>query len=390
MRLATLLTTGALAGAAVGTAVAVADDPAPAPVPAPVTTTTTASPSAPPPLPATGVRELARVPDPAGGAPWVVRGFSTTSRGRTSACLQLLRDVDGRLGWLAAGLPFAPASFTFGASPVSCGGTGNGAFRFGPLLQQTAVLGDAATGVTQVERSVVWGRLAPGTPTVQVDGRGTLTPVAGQVVLDVRAGGTLVQQLRGRAGGKSFGNRGGEPPLRGASRPLPGTTRVAVRTPDPTGGPAWGVVAARARDGSTCVSAPGRLVGDQLAVLGPEPGVASLAPFTPTPVCQAGRRPTAADPLRLDVAGFGYPESDPGGAAALRRLPGRTIFLTRSTPAVRTVTITTSRGARTLVPDPRTHVAMDVYDGTFPGERVKATARLAGGRTVTLVQATGG
>lgn len=138
------------------------------------------------------------------------------------------------------------------------------------------------------------------------------------------------------------------------------------------------------------MSAPGRLVGDQLAVLGPEPGTASLAPFTPTPVCARERIPTARAPLRVDVAGFSHPDADPAGTVALRRLEGRTVVVTRAAAAVRTVTFTTSRGVRTLVPAPRTHVAMNVYDGTFPGERVKITGRLRSGRTVTLVQASGG
>lgn len=398
MRLHTIVLAGILAGAGVGTAVALAENPAPAPTP--VTATATAATPAPgaapaqPPLPARGVRVLARTPDPAGGAPWAVRGFTVTQRGRTGRCLQLGREVDGRFGWIAAGKPFVPASFVYGTSPFNCSG-GSDEFRFGPLLQRTSLLGDATAGVARVDRSIVWGRLAPGATAVEIRGLATLRPRAEEIVLDVRTGGQLARQLKGftlGVGGTrtAFGNRGGQPPLPRAARPVPGTTQVAVQTPDPAGGPAWGLLAAKAADGSTCVSSPGRLVGDQLAVLGPEPGVARLAPFTPTPVCRADRRPTTKDPLRLDVAGFGYPETDLEGAAALRRLPGRTILITRSTAAVRTVTFTTSRGVRTLIPDPRTHVAMDVYDGTFPGERVKVTGSLNDDRTVTLVQSSGG
>lgn len=397
MRLQTIVLAGILAGAGVGTAVALADDPAPTPAaPSATATVTAATGRAPalPPLPARNVRLLARAPDPGGEAPWAVRGFTVTERGRTSRCLQLGREVDGRFGWIAAGQPFVPASFVYGTSPINCSG-GTNEFRFGPLLERTSLLGDATTGLVNVDRSIVWGRLAPGTAAVEVRGLATLRPRGQDIALDVRTGGTLTRQLKGftiDTGAKrtAFGDRGGEPPLRHASRPVPGTTRVAVRTPDPAGGPAWGLLAAKATDGSACLSSPGRLVGDQLAILGPEPGIAHLAPFTPTPVCSNHRRPTAQHPLRLDVAAFSYPETQLQGAAALRRLPGRTIFITRSTAAVRTVTFTTSRGVRTLIPDPRTHVAMDIYDGTFPGERVKATGRLDNGRVVALVQPSGG
>lgn len=66
------------------------------------------------------------------------------------------------------------------------------------------------------------------------------------------------------------------------------------------------------------------------------------------------------------------------------------MFAAQTTDEVATVTFTTSRGVRTLVPDPRTHVVLNVYDGRFPAELLQTTARLRSGRTVTITQPTGG
>ena len=73
----------------------------------------------------------------------------------------------------------------------------------------------------------------------------------------------------------------------------------------------------------------------------------------------------------------------------LRRLHDRTVLHGRATHDVVAVTFTTSRDVRTVVPDPRTHVVMAVYDGTFPGEHVKVTARLRDGSTRTVMQTLG-
>jgi hypothetical protein len=91
----------------------------------------------------------------------------------------------------------------------------------------------------------------------------------------------------------------------------------------------------------------------------------------------------------MDVMLTSIREEDPGGSLQLRRLVTRTVLHGRTTAAVRTVTITTSRDIRTLVPDPRTHVVLAVYDGDFPAGRLKFTATLRDGRSVTLLQASG-
>ena len=58
----------------------------------------------PQPMEVSDVREGLEVPDPDGGAPWVLRRFTgvfgADKRHRANACVQLGREVDGRFGWL--------------------------------------------------------------------------------------------------------------------------------------------------------------------------------------------------------------------------------------------------------------------------------------------------
>jgi hypothetical protein len=392
MRLRPLLIAAVLTGAGAGTAVALADEPERQTPPPSASAAPVPREDALLRIDARDVQVVGWRSDPGGGPPWVVRSFVTGSGKRFSRCQQLGREVDGQFGWLAGDAPFRRVGTVYGASPILCGG--RQLLRGGANLSRTSLLSGGA-GVAQVARTVVWGRVASTTKAFVLDGRGTLRPVQDGVILDVRVGGRLGGPLHGTlisADGtrRAFGRPGDPTAPPGRLRPQSGTTRVAARAPDPAGGPAWGVLTGFARDGRVCTSAPGRLVGDQLAGLGPDPGTATLAPFGRTPVCATERLPNARTPLRLDVALFSYPDADRVGSAQLRRLTGRTVLVARATSDVATVTLTTSRGVRTLVPDPRTHVVVDVYDGSFPGEQVRATARLRSGRTVTLTQSAGG
>ncbi|HWK28500.1 MAG TPA: hypothetical protein VNS09_18185 [Solirubrobacter sp.] len=92
---------------------------------------------------------------------------------------------------------------------------------------------------------------------------------------------------------------------------------------------------------------------------------------------------TRAYPMRLTTMVSRIPDGDAAGRIERRTQDGRTAFWGRVHPAVVSVATRTPRDVRTLVPTSRLHAILAVYDGTFPGARVTATARLKDGREVT-------
>ena len=178
--------------------------------------------------------------------------------------------------------------------------------------------------------------------------------------------------------------------LREAGSAVTSAIRIAARVPDPAGGAAWGILTAPSTRGGICFSSPGHLVGDRLAFVEPHLGIARPNLIVQELDCDDRRAPSGAHPLRLNVLASSVPDADPAGTGELRRLDDRTVLQGRTTADVREVTITTSRDIRTVVPDRRTHVFLAVYDGSFPGEPFKATARLRDGSRRTVVQSSGG
>ncbi|MEJ7797845.1 MAG: hypothetical protein WKF42_05030 [Solirubrobacteraceae bacterium] len=341
-----------------------------------------------------------RSADPGGGAPWAVRRLTARRRGKTFPCVQLGRLDGERFGWTAPSRPFRLARFDQLDVPTRCGGQ---FIRGLPELAVETLTTDGASGLPRPDRTVVWGVLPPGVTSARLRDGTLLTAGADRVVLAV---------LRGRPVGEprlegTLRTRGGEtrrwrfprldpysanPQLR--SRPRPGgvprseRTAIAARVPDPAGGAAWGILTAPSTKGNTCFSSPAQLVGDRAALVDPRLGIAQPYPFAELD-CSNRRAPTAAQPLRMDVLLSSIRSGDPSGTRQLRRLHDRTVLYGRTTADVKAVTITTSRDIRTLVPDPRTHVVIAVYDGAFPGERLKFTATLRDGRRVTLLQSSG-
>lgn len=350
---------------------------------------------------------VARADDPGGDQGWALRRVTTRSRGTTYPCLQLGRIDAGRFGWISPGQPFRRARFDQLDVPTLCGET---FYRGLPQLMTATLITDAATGVPQPARTLVWGTLPPGfTSAVLSDGtrlpagrhRAVLAVLPARRLEPVRLAGTLrtsagrtrrfayPQVTRRSEALRSIRDPAQRQRLLQAGTPVEDRIAIAARAPDPAGGAGWGVLTAPSTTGRVCISSPGRLVGDRLASIEPRLGIARPAPFAELN-CLQRRAPTAAQPLRMDVAGFSVHDEDPVGTEQLRRLNDRTVLQGRTTADVRTVTITTSRDIRTLVPDPRTHMFLAVYDGSFPGEPFRVTATLRDGTRRTVVQSSGG
>jgi len=359
--------------------------------------------------PAGPVVIAARAADPGGAKAWAVRRVTARQGKTTFPCSQLGRLDGTRFGWISANRPFRLARLDQLDVPTMCGERFS---RGMPQLSLVTLTTDGTTGLPRPERTVVWGVLPPGVTSARLDDGTRLAPGPGaaRVVLAVlpsrplgepRLTGTLTTT---RATTRRFAypdparilddelahRRTSDRPT---ARPKGGTpirsrVVIAARVPDPAGGAAWGITTAPSTTGATCFSSPAHLVGTRPALVDPRLSTASPHPFAALS-CSDRRAPDAARPLRMDVLLTSIPEQDPSGSLQLRRLDTRTVLYGRATAAVRTVTITTSRDIRTLVPDRRTHVVLAVYDGDFPGERLKFTATLRDGRRVTLLQSSG-
>lgn len=358
-------------------------------------------------VPTEPVTIVARATDPGGGTPWAVRRVTTRERGKTFSCVQLGRLDGKRFGWIPPGQPFQLARVDR-LVPTLCG---ERLRRGTPRLGRVTLTTDGATGLPRPARTVVWGVLPPGATSARLKDGTPLRPSADRVVLAVlpgkpvdepRLSGTLLTTSGKR---RSFADpavdrfeaitvtgRDGKPRSlqRKGGTPLPGRSRVAVLAPDPAGGAAWGILTAPGSRGSNCFSSPGRIVGDRLATVDPRLGLARADPLAGTLNCSNRRAPNSDHPLRMNVLTASLGDEDSSGSQQLRRLNDRTVLSGRTTAAVTAVTITTSRDIRTVVPDPRTHVVLAVYDGTFPAERLKITATLRDGRHVTVLQPSGG
>jgi hypothetical protein len=176
-------------------------------------------------------------------------------------------------------------------------------------------------------------------------------------------------------------------PLRiaGSGAPIPGTDRVEGRAPDPAGGPPWGVVVTDRRGGGTCViSGPTQSVGGQAGGIDADLGLFSAAVSQPVD-CRRRGGPSAGKPLWVSYgggAGADAPDSFSRRARIERRVqPGQFELVAECHPDVESVTISSPRDIRTLVPSDRGHVVLAVYDGEFPAGNIVLTAHMRDGST---------
>lgn len=395
-----------LAGIALGSATAIASRPA--------TVTRSAVAATPPSLhpvlrapltPIGPVTVVARAQDADPSQPeWAIRRFTTRSAGRTFPCLQLGRLDAGRFGWVTPGRAFRPARFDQADVPTQCAPS----FRQGaPALTLTTLITDPSAGLPTPHRAVIWGLLPPDAASARLLNGTALAARPGGVVLSVAQShavgepglhGTLI--LRDGLKPRHFGSpqpglstltsRDAHGQIHRQEIPTSVSRRatVAVRAPDPAGGTAWGILTARTPSGTLCISSPGRVVGNVIATVNPYLGTAMREPFAFLQ-CPPIRTPSPSQPARMDVSIYSVGDEDPAGTRELRRLTDRTVLTGRTTNGIRSVTVTTARDTRTLIPDPRTHLVIAVYDGTFPGESFTITTQSRNGERRQFTQTTG-
>lgn len=160
--------------------------------------------------------------------------------------------------------------------------------------------------------------------------------------------------------------------------------RLLARAPDPAGGLPYGVAGVRSEHGGWCFSQSARVVGNSA-------GSVDFALGTIVdsyePLMQCLRKDDPIYRHHPVVEGFllgGGIVEDEGDATrrarvVRRTLPGTTVVTGSARADVRSITITTPRDVRTLVPSSPAHAFIAVYDGSFPTGKIVTTAHFADG-----------
>jgi hypothetical protein len=157
---------------------------------------------------------------------------------------------------------------------------------------------------------------------------------------------------------------------------------IEARAPDPNGGLPWALGAIPDRRGGWCLTQmPGRVVGETVGSIDFDTGrIWTL--FGPARCLERNVRGRAASVGYTFGGGeiARMPGADPApGRIARRTLPGTTMVYGRARDDVASLTIATPRDVRTLVPSPRAHAFLAVYDGDFPTGEIVITAHFKDG-----------
>ncbi len=371
--IARLAVIAAFAGSAIGATVVLADEQAPPPKVPAVRAVAKAEPT-PPPIEARDAKLLLQTPDPDGDPPWALRSFVTAGDAR---CYEVGRLQGERFGWIDAHGTFTPSEP--GQSSGTCL-TAKQLAKVGAITQRYSTITSSATGSPEPSRTISLVVPAPGVKTVTPPGEPAID--ASKPYLQVVKGELPVTWLRmeierGDGTTTTTGEFGG---YRG-ERTVPGTGVVAARAPDPAGGLPWGRIAYTGEKGGTCLGSPGRLVGTHIGFVDEHRGVFFADALGAMANCTR-KPPTRAFPLRLDTLISSGGLDDRQGAIERRIVSGRIVFSGTVHPDVTSVTITTPRDIRTLVPT-KQHAIIAVYAGLFPGGKATATAHFDDGHEVT-------
>jgi hypothetical protein len=336
-----------------------------------------------------------RADDPNGGPQFAIRVFRATryvpltgrrhnGRGRLlghDLCAQLGRLYRGRFGWIDAQHRFRPARFNYTDAPLLCGERWDDR-RSEPQLIRTTLITNPLLASAQPTESVVWGIAGSLLRGVSLEGGGARTPhpkpsARGAFLSFADPGAPPKLSATFTYAGRP-GKRLSLDPARPTPVPPPlnrsehgivfGTEQLEARAPDPSGGLAWGIEASRSTKGGYCPWDIGRVVGSRVGAVNYQLGTVSDSHVLP---CLMSVRLTRKMPLAIWSTYGGGSDPDIGadpepGRGAIRTLPGRTTFSGLARPDVREITIETTRDVRTIVPSPRAHAFIVVYDGSFP------------------------
>jgi len=355
--------------------------------------------------PVTGTVSIeSRVADPRGGPPFAVRMFRVIEHapsGRIvghNVCAQLGRVYQGRFGWIDALNRFRPAGFNYWDAPWQCGDRWVDK-RSAPEFTRTTLITDPLKNTAAATESMVWGFGGSLLRSVKFDGAG----IQKAPVNPSRRGAFIAfTDLNGPSKISATFSYSGRPTKTLAldpARPLPvtpplnryehgtifGSERLEARAPDPTGGLAWGIMASRSTKGGFCAWDVGRVVDSRVGRVDYDLDTFQDSGILP---CLQRMRLNRRDPLAFGLTGYGGPDGEPGqdpelARGALRTLPGRSVISGLAMPDVRQITIRSTRDVRTIVPSPRAHAFIVVYDGGLPTGVTVFTVTFADGTHAT-------
>jgi hypothetical protein len=353
--------------------------------------------------------------DPRGGPPFAIRVFRAErlalppgSRDLAKArllghplCAQLGRIYKGRFGWIDARNVFRPVGIDYFHAPIRCGDRWRDE-RSDPQLSVTTLITDPLKPSATPLQSIVWGIAGGLTKSVTLDGvphdertpsasaRGAFlafgepetSPYATSATIDYRGRKSITATFAGR-----YGLGAPAPHGRVPERAAPGSEQIEARAPDPAGDVPWAITAFRSAGGDYCAGTSGRLVGRLVG--GVDFGLGTFSESPPSGHC-FGLPSKLPRTMAVGLSTSGEnapprlsPEAEPDSSRIrLRTLRGRTTLSGVAKAAVREVTIQSPRDVRTVVPSPRAHVFLVVYDGVFPAGEFVVTSTLADGSKV--------
>jgi hypothetical protein len=354
-----------------------------------------------------GPVRAATLADPAGGPAFVMRWFSgkrvvpkPIRRPGVNPvvghgwCVELARRYHGRLGWIDSQRTFHAGHELPGIQPIDCGSRLPD-MRRTPLYDVITTITDPSQPTARILATIAYGIAGPAarSVTIQTPGR-TLRPHLS------RQGSFLVALPRGTSPadvGFTFAYTSGEPisadgyGVQSAERPpgfprrppiAPGARPIAdALAPDPLGGVPYAVPAVRTSDGGWCADTAARLVDGRVGEI--EGRLGTFTEFSARRValqCFGAGKLTANNPLSFGYGG-GSEDYDAIETGRVQRRAQRGIFQIAGIAAddVRQIVIATPRDVRTVIPGPRAHTFLAVYDGEFPTGSITLTSIMRDG-----------
>lgn len=354
-----------------------------------------------------GPMHEATLPDPAGGPVFVMRWF-TGNRVVPKAlrrpgvnpvvghgwCVELARRYHGQLGWIDSRRTFHAGHELPGVQPIDCGSR-LPAMRRIPVYDVITTITDPSRPTARILATIAYGIAGPAARSVTIrtphrtlhphlSRQGSFLAALPTGTSPADASFTFTYTAGGPVNADGYGVQSAERPPGFPPRPLvaPGARPVAdALAPDPLGGVPYAVPAVRARDGRWCADTAGRLVDGRVGDI--EGRLGTFTEFSARRVafqCFGAGKLTAANPLSFGYGG-GSEDYEAVETGRMERRAQRGVFQIAGIAAadVRQIVIATPRDIRTVIPGPRAHTFLAVYDGEFPTGSITLTSIMRDG-----------
>jgi hypothetical protein len=340
----------------------------------------------------------ARERDPLGGPDWAVRVFPGVRIVRDThqvvghpLCVQLGRLQHGVFGWL-------DARGTFRAEPIAATGetaectSAKPDLGGEPVIRATSTITDPDAPAAAVRETIAWGLAGTAAQTITINKTrvGKSPHNAFLALQPARPSQHAVHVAVRYPGGRTVTGPRQNSVLEHAPGGS-GPAQIVARAPDPNGGLPFALIVRGTAQHGFCSETGPRVVGDRFGSVDYLHDTFDEIRVSGGGSCSGGGGQDAqllAEHGCLLGSSSGTGDlvaegADPGGTGrvARRTQRGLTIVTARCADDVTTVTFTTPRDVRTLIPAGPSHAAIAVYDGNFATGGIAWTARLRDGQT---------